>query len=62
MGTVGVTTGVTPYLSAAGKLIIAACMFLGRVGPVTLVLALVHRRQRAATDAFTYPEERVLIG
>lgn len=62
MGTVGVTTGVTPYLSAAGKLIIAACMFFGRVGPVTLVLALVHRRQRAATDAFTYPEERVLIG
>ena len=61
MGTVGVTTGVTPYLSAAGKLIIAACMFLGRVGPVTLVLALVHR-QRAAADAFTYPEERVLIG
>ena len=61
MGTVGVTTGVTPHLSAAGKLIIAACMFLGRIGPVTLVLALA-RRQRGAADAFTYPEERVLIG
>jgi trk system potassium uptake protein len=45
-GTVGLSTGITPSLSAAGKLIIVATMFMGRVGPLTVVLALGDRRER----------------
>ncbi len=38
--TVGLTVGVTPTLTVAGKLIIAAAMFIGRVGPFTIALAV----------------------
>lgn len=39
-GTVGLSTGVTPVLSAAGKLVVAGLMFTGRVGPLVLALYL----------------------
>ncbi|HOX08425.1 MAG TPA: potassium transporter TrkG, partial [Planctomycetota bacterium] len=39
-GTVGLSTGVTAKLSALGKLLIAALMFIGRVGPLSLGIAL----------------------
>ena len=39
-GTVGLTTGVTGRLDVLGELIVTAGMFVGRVGPLTLVLAL----------------------
>jgi trk system potassium uptake protein TrkH len=38
--TAGMTTGVTPLLSTAGKLVITATMFVGRVGPFTIALAV----------------------
>jgi trk system potassium uptake protein TrkH len=38
--TVGLSLGITPYLSAAGKLAIILLMFIGRVGPLTLALPL----------------------
>lgn len=60
-GTVGVTTGLTPHLSAAGKIIISICMYLGRLSPVTVVAAL-NSRLHKHTDDITYPEERVIIG
>jgi trk system potassium uptake protein TrkH len=56
--TVGMTTGITPELTAPGKLIIITCMYLGRVGPLTLVLAIGRR----AAQRFEYPEESVMIG
>lgn len=56
--TVGLSMGATAKLTTAGKLIIILCMFVGRVGPLTLVLALGSRsRQR-----FEYPDEGVMIG
>lgn len=60
-GTVGVTTGITPYLSDPGKIILIVCMFLGRLGPVTVVIAL-NMRMHAEADHITYPAERVIIG
>lgn len=60
-GTVGVTTGITPYLSPAGKIVITICMFLGRLSPVTVVVAL-NTRLAAATDGLAFPKERVIIG
>lgn len=38
VGTVGLTIGGTPLLDDFGKLVIMACMFAGRVGPLTLFL------------------------
>lgn len=56
--TVGMSTGLTAELTDAGRVIIIACMYFGRIGPLTLVLALgARRRQR-----FQYPEEPVMIG
>lgn len=59
MGTVGLSTGVTPLLPGSGQVIVVALMLLGRVGPVTLFAALVLReRQRL----YRHPEERPIIG
>lgn len=60
-GTVGVTTGITPYLSEAGKLVIIVCMYLGRLSPVTVVVAL-NTKLHANADGLSFPKERVIIG
>jgi trk system potassium uptake protein TrkH len=60
-GTVGVSAGLTPSLSVAGKLVITLCMFLGRLSPVTLVVAL-NLKMKANTDSIKRPNERVIIG
>lgn len=44
LGTVGLSMGITPSLTATGKIIIIALMYLGRVGPVTFGIALVQQR------------------
>jgi len=58
-GTVGLSTGITPGLSMAGRLIITATMFVGRLGPLTLMLALVQRQQQSK---YRYPQEAIRIG
>ncbi len=60
-GTVGVSTGITPHLSPAGKVVMIICMYLGRLSPVTVVAAL-NARLHKHTDAISYPSERVIIG
>lgn len=58
-GTVGLSTGVTPTLSAAGKIALMLIMLTGRIGPLTLALAI---GQRGAKTLYDYPEGRVVIG
>jgi trk system potassium uptake protein len=58
-GTVGLSVGQTPILTAPGKLIVAALMFMGRTGPLTLALAISLRRPRAQ---YRYAEENIMIG
>jgi trk system potassium uptake protein TrkH len=58
-GTVGLSTGITPTLAAGSKLVLIALMFVGRVGPLTLVLAIGPREQRGR---FRYAEENVMVG
>ncbi len=58
--TVGLSLGVTPYLTAAGKLCLIVLMFIGRVGPLTLALAI--GRNRKAEGKIEYPDGRILIG
>ena len=48
-------------MSAAGKLILIAVMYIGRIGPVTLALALAMKR-RGKEQSISLPEERILIG
>ncbi len=59
LGTVGLSTGITASLDAAGQLVLVALMFLGRLGPATFGTALVLR---AHDRAYRFPEERPIIG
>jgi trk system potassium uptake protein TrkH len=58
-GTVGLSTGITPLLTTAGRLLIIVTMFVGRIGPLTLILSLTLRQRRSD---FSYPKEAVRIG
>jgi trk system potassium uptake protein TrkH len=58
-GTVGLSTGITPDLSPVGKLVIILTMYLGRVGPLTVALALAARQK---PELYRFPEGRVKIG
>ena len=58
-GTVGLSLDVTPNLSIFGKILISVVMFLGRVGPITFVVALAVRQR---TQHYKYPEEEIAIG
>lgn len=59
-GTVGLSLGITPFLTSIGKLCIISMMYLGRVGPLTLVLAVGSRV--ILPNNVEYPEGKVLIG
>lgn len=58
LATVGLSLGVTASLSAIGKSVIIATMFIGRVGPLTLALAL----GRPTRSPISYPEARIMVG
>jgi trk system potassium uptake protein TrkH len=59
LSTVGLSTGITSQLGVGGKLVLCIVMFVGRLGPVALVLA-VFRMGRA--KRFDYPEEELVVG
>lgn len=46
IGTVGLSTGITPLLSASGKLVVIAVMFIGRIGVITFGLAILAKRKQ----------------
>ena len=58
-GTCGLSTGVAESLPDAGKYILAATMWAGRVGTVTLAAALAASQRR---QLFSYAEERPIVG
>jgi len=60
-GTVGLSLGYSPNLSPFGKIIISMTMFVGRVGPLTIVLALA-RRAISKRGNVKYPEDRIMVG
>ncbi len=59
--TVGLSMGVTPDLSTAGKLIIAFLMFIGRVGPLTLATSMIVAAARTRVR-YRFASEDVIIG
>ena len=58
MGTVGLSTGITPTLSVASKLITAVVMYIGRLGPWTIVTMWSFSRE----ERISYPEGNIAIG
>lgn len=58
--TVGLSRGLSPVLSAAGKIILSFLMFIGRVGPMTIAYAFL--KQNKFIGNYTYPEGKVIIG
>ena len=57
--TCGLSTGITGSLTGAGKVLIILAMFVGRIGPLTLALAMARTARRSPVSL---PEERVMIG
>jgi len=57
--TLGLSLGATKSLSTCGKILIMATMVIGRIGSLTLILALKARKKQPAE--FSYPEERVIL-
>jgi len=59
IGTVGLSTGITASLSVAGKVIITILMFMGRVGPLSIITSILINRKETSVR---YPSAEVLIG
>ncbi len=58
-GTVGLSLGITPELSTLGRIFITFTMFVGRIGPLTMLLVFTQRLQKSKVK---YSEENILIG
>lgn len=61
IGTVGLSMNFTAGLSILGRYIIIILMFFGRVGPITIAMALIKRRKLHKLDG-DLPERRIMIG
>lgn len=59
-GTVGLSTGMTPSLSSASRVVLILTMFVGRVGPITFVMALAGTRDEKRKHRLM--AEDILIG
>lgn len=59
LSTVGLSTGITTELSVGSKLVLCMAMFVGRVGPLALVLSVF---QSGRPLAYEFPEEEVVVG
>ena len=59
-GTVGLSYGITPKMLAIPKILEILLMYCGRVGPLTVSIALARTKRH--DDAVRYPEGRIMIG
>lgn len=55
--TVGLSTGITPTISSASKVVLIIIMFAGRVGPITIATSM-----KARPSHLKYVEEQIFIG
>jgi trk system potassium uptake protein TrkH len=58
-GTVGLSTGITSSISDPGRVLMCLVMYIGRLGPLTLIMALTSKKKRVNIE---YPEEHIMIG
>ena len=59
IGTVGLSTGITPHLSVFGKILITISMFVGRLLPLSL--AIIGSREILKAKIY-FPEEKIVLG
>lgn len=59
LGVVGISLGLTPYLSSIGKIIVILLMLIGRVGVMTFLWSLVGERRESRIN---YPDINIIIG
>lgn len=59
--TVGLTAGLTPKLHLAGKYIIIALMYMGRIGPITIPLMIAGSIKRR-NEKRKLPDEHIMVG
>jgi trk system potassium uptake protein TrkH len=59
LGTVGLSTGITPTLTGTSKGLLIVLMFIGRLGPLVIISAWVGE---VPPKPFTYPEESLPVG
>ncbi|MGA7145236.1 MAG: TrkH family potassium uptake protein [Desulfobacterales bacterium] len=57
-GTVGLSTGITGLLSEIGKVILSMVMFVGRLGPLVVGVAV----SRDTATRYFYAEESIMVG
>jgi len=58
-GTVGLTAGVTQSIGWVSKITLIITMYLGRVGALTVILAVINKKKKSGIK---YPEAKILIG
>ena len=58
LGTVGLTKGLTPNLTIAGKVIIIITMYLGRVGPISMAIGFSQKNKKKMV---MYPEQDLIL-
>lgn len=61
-GTVGVSTGITPYISFGSKIVLCFLMFMGRLGPMTFLSIFQTNMDKKQNLHYEYLEEDFLIG
>ena len=59
IGTVGLSTGITPKLSDPGKILLIITMLIGRLGPLSLLAAMTFNQKIAK---YEYPSEPLIVG
>ena len=57
-GTVGLSTGITPHLCGASKIVLILTMFVGRINMLTILIAFF---KKSSTWVGRYPSESILI-
>jgi len=58
-GTVGLSLGITPKLTVGGKIVIMLLMLMGRLGPLTIAMAVAGEKGRSS---YRYAEETMMVG
>ena len=61
LATVGLTKGMTPGLSIAGKMIIIITMYIGRVGPISMAMGFSESGKKKKKRVFKYPQEDLIL-
>ena len=60
--TVGLSAGLTPSLTDIGKIVVIMLMYIGRIGPISMVLLFAKRYNSKKGKDINFAKENVLIG